>query len=193
MEGPKCCLTSAPISSVRPWPSAAQAKEKGDSVSPHLLLQNPGSFCLLKLFQFLKFWAKLWWQTVFPWLTQRGNVHSYTLPVCAGHHSFLWARSSTAMNQALRYSAGGTPKLRVVPIAIISRTLCATGSNLDMAQWEQLQAVYSMDEKTLLYALLSKQEASEKPQSKMSLKQLKLDNNWKNARVATSSNYTLLT
>lgn len=60
-----------------------------------------------------------------------------------------------------------------------------------MAQRQQFQAVCSMDEKTLLYALLSKQEASEKPQSKMSLKQLKLENNYKNARVATSSNYTL--
>lgn len=62
-----------------------------------------------------------------------------------------------------------------------------------MAQWEQFQAVYSMGEKTLLYALLSKQEASEKPQGKTNLKRLKLDNNWKSARVATSRNYTLLT
>lgn len=52
-----------------------------------------------------------------------------------------------------------------------------------MAQRQQFQAVCSMDEKTLLYAWLSKQEASEKSQSKMSLKQLKLDNNYKNARL----------
>lgn len=145
------------------------------------------SVCLSN-FQFLKLQLKFWWQIVFPWVTQRGDVHSQTWP--AGHHSFLWAMCSTAMNQIL-YSAGCTPKFNAVPIAITPRTLYATGSILDMAQRQQFQAVCSMDEKTLLYALLSKQEASEKPQSKMSLKQLKLENNYKNARVATSSNYTL--
>lgn len=98
-------------------------------------------------------------------------------------HSFLWAMCSTAMNQVLSYSAGCTPKFNVVPIAITPRTLYATGSILDTAQRQQFQAVCSMDEKTLLYAWLSKQEASEKSQSKMSLKQLKLDNNYKNARL----------
>lgn len=45
---PQC--TSGPISSVRPWPRAGQAEEKGYSPLPHLSLQSPGSFCLLKLF-----------------------------------------------------------------------------------------------------------------------------------------------
>lgn len=81
VEGPKCCLTSASISSVRPWPCAGQAEEKGDSASPHLFLA--ASVCL-SYFHFLTLQPKFWWQIVFPWVTQRGDAHSCTfIPV--GH------------------------------------------------------------------------------------------------------------
>lgn len=125
-------------------------KGKGDSVSPHLLLQSPGSFCLLKPFPVPKILSQVMMANNVS-LTHRERKYTllYTASVCAGHHPFLRARSSTAMNQALSYSAGCTPKFHVVPIATTPRILCATGSILDLAQREQFQAVYSMDEKNI--------------------------------------------
>lgn len=174
-EGPKCCLISGPISSVRPWPRAGQAKEKGFSVSPHLSLQSPGRFCLLKLFSVPTILSQVMkTSTVSLTHVERKYILLYITSVCwtsfipVGHVLYS-SEPSTELFCRMH------PKFCIFPIETTPRTFYATESILDMAQREQFQAVYSMDEKTLLYALLSKQEASEKPRSKTSLKQLKLE------------------
>lgn len=142
-----------------------------------LSLQSAGSFCLLKPFPVPKISSQVM-KTNSVSLTHMERKYTllYITSVC--WTSFIPVGHVLYSNEpSIELFYRMHPKFCVFPIASTPRTSCATGSILDTAQREQFRVVYSMDEKTSLYALLSKQETSEKPQSKTSLKQLKLDNN----------------
>lgn len=140
--------------------------KRGFSIPP-LSLQSSVSFCQLKLFPVPKVLSQVMVTNSVSLTHIERKCTLCALPACAGHHSFLWAMCSTAMNQVLSYSAGGTPKFCVVSTAVTPRTFNATGSILDVAQREQFQAVYSMDEKTLCTVVQARSlwKASEQDES----------------------------
>lgn len=121
-------------------------------------------------------------------LAKGGNTNSYILPAYARHDPFMWAMCSTATNWVLNYSARCTRKFMFSPLQSLPEPLTPLGAFLTWDHENSFKQSIQWTKTPLFYALL--------PLNNLRARRVPnkwhLSNNWEKARVATSSNYTLV-